>query len=125
MSLNELLNPISPLAIQVRQVTLTPTGAVTQLTSTATAVTLDAPSGVISCFTSTAAAGISVEFKLNNSSILTGSRVVCSVVSYGGTTGAPLVYSKSVAAGSCTIGVVNASSAAALNGVVGVFFQLL
>lgn len=103
---------------------MTPTGAVTQLTSTSTGVTLNTASGVISCFTSTAAAGTAAAFVLTNSEIVAASRVVCSVTSYSGTTGAPLVYSKGVTDGSCTITVINAAGAAALNGVVGVYFAV-
>lgn len=125
MSANELINPIAPLAIKVKSVTLSPTGAVTQGTSVSTAVTLNYASGVISCFTSTAAAGVIASFTLNNSLIVAASRVVCSVTNYSGTTGIPYVFSAPIAAGSCTIHVANAATAAALNGVVSVFFQLV
>ena len=125
MSANELINPIAPLAIKVKSVTLSPTGAVTQGTSVSTAVTSNYASGVIACFTSTAAAGVIASFTLNNSLIVAGSRVVCSVTNYSGTTGIPYVFSNAVTAGSCTISVANAATAAALNGVVSVFFRLV
>jgi hypothetical protein len=85
-------------------------GAVTQLTSKATAVTLNAICGQITMVNSALAAAAEVSFVLNNSYIEANDVVVVNIKS-GGTATAYLVSVTAVSAGSCTINISNASAA--------------
>ena len=86
-------------------------GAVTQITSATTAVTLNAQAGVITTFGAVLASAAEVEFTLTNSAIkgtdsviLTGIQCAAS----GRTGGANIaVYVHTIAAGSCKIVMVN------------------
>lgn len=99
-------------------------GTVTQLTSTATGVTLNSLAGIITCYTSTAATTVGATFTLTNSFITTTSIVYAVVTGYTGTlstNGFPEVTSVIPAAGSAQITIVN-SGTNALSGVVTVSF---
>lgn len=85
-------------------------GSVTQLTSKATAVTLNAICGQITMINTALAAAAEVAFVLNNTAIEANDVVVVNIKS-GGTTNAYLVSVTAVAAGSCTINITNASGA--------------
>ena len=83
-------------------------GAVTQLTSITTGVTLNAVCGTITTVSMTLAAGVDASFTLTNSAISANDVVVVSVKSYGGTAdGIPIAAVQSTAAGSCVINIRN------------------
>lgn len=81
-------------------------GAVTQITSKATGVTLSKPSGAITMNAAALAAATTVSFVLTNTFIALTDVVVVSVRS-GGTVGAYTVNITATAAGSCTISLRN------------------
>lgn len=89
------------------------TQTVTQGTSITTAVTLNAPAGVITCFATSIATGTTQTFTLNNSYITANSIVF---VMMNGTNAAansaPYVASVVPAAGSATITLANGSATA-------------
>ncbi len=100
--------------------------AVTQGTSTATAVTANGASGLITCFTSTLAAATAVTFTVNNAGTDADSVVLVGITNYSGTTGTPIVRVNNCVAGtSFDIVVTNAHASAALNGILKIGFQLL
>jgi hypothetical protein len=81
-------------------------GAVTQLSSKSTAVTLNKSSGQITMNNADLATVTTVSFTFNNSTISAkDTMVVC--ISSGATTGAYLVYVSNLAAGSATISLRN------------------
>jgi hypothetical protein len=81
-------------------------GAVTQLTSKSTAVTLNKSSGQITMNNADLATVTTVSFTFNNSTISAkDTMVVC--ISSGATTGAYLVYVSNLTAGSATISLRN------------------
>ncbi len=83
-------------------------GAVTQITSAATGVTLNKLSGAITTFALDQAAGVDVSFTLTNSTIAATDVVVVSIKSYGGTSdGIPVARVTATAAGSCVINIIN------------------
>jgi hypothetical protein len=99
--------------------------AVTQITSTSTAVTANGMNGIITCFTSTLAAATSVTFTVNNTATDADSIVLVGIVNYSGTTGTPIVRVNNCVAGtSFDIVVTNAHASAALNGILKIGFQL-
>src|SRR5436853_1359477 len=59
--------------------------AVTQATSTTTAVTANGGSGVITTFSETAAAGATVTFTVNNTGVKSSNAVLVSLMNYSGT----------------------------------------
>ena len=85
-----------------------PGGAVTQLTSKSTGVTLDKGCGAITMNAAALAAGASVEFVLTNSFIAAFDTVICNM-GPGGTASTYLVQCQAVAAGSCRFRVTNYS----------------
>lgn len=88
-------------------------GAVTQVTSATTAVTLDALAGDITTVALTNAAGVDHSFTLNNSKIEAGDIVIAHTKSYGGKAdGIPVVKVESTAAGSCVLNVNNQGAVA-------------
>lgn len=101
--------------------------AVTQGTSTATAVTANGQNGLITCFTSTLAGVTSVTFTVNNTAVDADSIILLGVQDYLGTTGGPIVVrtDNPVAGVSFDIVVSNAHATVALNGVYKIGFQLL
>lgn len=89
-------------------------GAVTQATSTSTAVTLNSYAGVITMFAGSITANNSVSFTLNNTSITSTSIVVAVVSGFQGTLGTngyPAVTAVYPANGSATIQVSNIAAA--------------
>ena len=103
--------------------------AVTQGTSTSTAVTAAGEVGLITCFTSTLAAVTAVTFTVNNPAVDADSVIALQIVSYSGTyvtNGIPVVYVNNRVAGvSFDIVIVNAHATAALAGILKIGFQLL
>jgi hypothetical protein len=99
--------------------------SVTQGTSTATAVTANGDSGLITCFTSVLAAATPVTFTVNNSATDSDSFVAVGIMNYSGTTGTPIVRCNNCVAGtSFDIVVTNAHASAALNGILKIGFKL-
>jgi hypothetical protein len=88
--------------------TFSPGGAVTQLTSKSTGVTLNKGCGAITMNAAALAAGASVEFVLTNSFIAAFDTVICNM-GPGGTASTYLVQCQAVAAGSCRFRVTNYS----------------
>src|SRR5580765_7829957 len=100
--------------------------AVTQGTSTTTAVTANGQNGLITCFTSTLAAATPVTFTVTNSATDADSVVLVGITNYSGTTGTPICRVNNCVAGtSFDIVVTNAHASAALNGILKIGFQLL
>lgn len=101
--------------------------SVTQLTSTATGVTLNGNIGTVVMFTSTAATTVGATFVLTNANISAASIVLAQVNGYTGTlstNGFPVVTSVIPAAGTAQVTVVNAGTNA-LSGVVTICFLVL
>lgn len=85
-----------------------PSTGVTQLTDINTGVTIDSASGIITTVTSTTGADAIDVFTVTNSAVLATSKVLVSVMSYGGAiTSIPIVYTTNVAAGSFDVVVAN------------------
>ena len=99
-------------------------GAVTQLTSKATAVTLNAICGQITMHNASLTHQTPVAFTLTNSAIAADDVVVVSVKS-GGTAGAYLVNAGAVAAGSCSITLFNCQTAGSLSEAVVLSFAVI
>ena len=100
--------------------------SITQITSIATGVTANGSAGVITTFSADTGAGAASAFTLTNSSIKADSIVLAQVIDYAGTfgTGLPVVAVDAIAAGSCSIVLMN-PDAAALDNVVKIAFQVL
>ena len=102
--------------------------AVTQGTSTSTAVTANGQSGEITCFTSSQATLTTVTFTVNNTAVDADSVILVGIVNYAGTfvtNGIPIVaVNNRVAGTSFDIKIVNAG-ANSLSGVLKIGFQLL
>lgn len=98
-------------------------GAVTQITSSATAVSLNKVTGQITTVALTTAAGAEEEFTFNNTTIAATDVVVASLTYTGA--GTPAVSIKGVAANSCVINITNLHSANALNAVVVINFAVI
>ena len=99
-------------------------GVVTQLTSKATAVTLDKICGQITMHNASLTHQTPVSFTLTNSAIAADDVVVVSVKS-GGTAGAYLVSAGAVAAGSCSITLFNCQTAGNLSEAVVLSFAVI
>ena len=84
-------------------------GSVTQITSKATGVTLNANTGAITMHNANLATLTPVSFTLTNSAIVAGSVVVVNHAS-AGTAGAYLVQANTLATGSCKITVFNVTA---------------
>ena len=100
-------------------------GTITQITTIATAVTLDNNVGVITTLAATAAAAGAAPnvFTVNNSQVTATSIVNAYIISYAGT-GNPVVVVTSVAAGSFVLQLSSISGAAALNAPVKIAFEV-
>lgn len=100
-------------------------GTITQITTIATAVTLDNNVGVITTLAATAnASGAAPNvFTVNNSQVTATSIVNAYIISYAGT-GNPVVVVTSVAAGSFVLQLSSISAAAALNAPVKIAFEV-
>lgn len=101
--------PASITALDAKQNIITTRGAVTQATNKTTAVTLNELSGKITMSNAALAAAAEVSFTVNNSLVTTNDVPVVAVQATG-TAGAYLVSVGSVANGSFTITVSNASA---------------
>lgn len=105
-----------------------PSSTVTQATSVTTAVTLNAVSGVITTFSQSAAAEVTVSFTVNNSTVAATDKIVATITNYAGTystNGIPVLSVGSVAAGSFVINISNTHSANALSGALKISFVVL
>lgn len=103
-------------------------GAVTQITSISTGVTLNALKGLVTTFSATNAAGTSSTFTVTNSFARATSNIRAYVVDYGNTfttQGLPIVSVDNRAAGAFDIVLSNAHSANALSGVVIIGFEIV
>lgn len=98
-------------------------GAVTQITSASTGVTLNKPCGQITTVALSTAAGAEEAFVLTNSMIAATDVVVVSTT-YAGA-GTPLVAVKGVAAGSCTVVITNLHASAALDALAVINFAVI
>lgn len=102
--------------------------AVTQGTSTSTAVTANGQSGEITCFTSVQAALTTVTFTVNNTATDADSVILLNIVNYSGTyvtNGIPVVMVNNRVAGtSFDIKIVNAHATVALGGILKLGFKL-
>lgn len=105
-----------------------PTGTATQESSITTAVTLNAISGVITTVSATTAGAAVSTFTVNNSLVLSTSRVLAVIENYAGTyatAGLPSIAVGSVSAGSFTITIMNNHASNALSGVLKIAFLVL
>lgn len=98
-------------------------GTVTQITSKATAVTLNRICGTITMQAAALAAGAEVTFTVNNTSVAATDAVLAQHSS-GGTDGAYLVMAGLVAAASFTVTVTNASAGSLSEAILIRFFVL-
>ena len=103
------------------------TGAVTQITSLATGVTLNAQSGVITTVSATTAAASTTSFVVTNSAVKSTSAIMLKVDNYAGTyftNGMPIAQVSGIAAGSFTIVVINTHATNALAGILKIGFAV-
>lgn len=98
-------------------------GAVTQITSISTGVTLSTVCGQITTVASTLAAAAETAFTVTNTLVAATDVVVLSTT-YAGA-GTPLVYCKVVAAGSFDIGITNLHASAALDALLVINFAVI
>ncbi|TXH17052.1 MAG: hypothetical protein E6R03_04520 [Hyphomicrobiaceae bacterium] len=98
-------------------------GAVTQITSSATAVTLNTVCGQITTVALTTAAGAEETFTVNNSQCAATDIVVVSTT-YNGA-GTPVVSVQAQAAGSFKINITNLHAANALNALMVINFAII
>jgi hypothetical protein len=105
-------------------INFTDRGTVTQATSITTAVTLNAPAGVITTVSTTVAAGSNASFTVNNNFSKADS-VILLTVDDSATAGLAKVNVQTVANGSFVINITNIHSANAFNEVIKVHFQIL
>ena len=114
-----------PLAVNAAPLqSLYDNGAVTQLTSITTAVTLNAFNGVITTVSSTLAANAKTFFTVNNSNVTTTSRIIVSAQYDEAATGIVVLGVSDIAAGSFKVVISNGGNAA-LNNVVKVHFMVI
>lgn len=99
-------------------------GAVTQITSTSTGVTLSKRAGVITTIAGTLAAGAEETFIVTNTEVAVGDVVAVCIGTYAGA-GTPIVYVSAVAAGTFSITVSNLHASAALNAAMTINFVVL
>lgn len=102
-------------------------GAVTQITTIATTVVLNARIGLITTVSSTLAANGEAVFQCTNNKVLaTGDLVRVWINTYaGGSTGLPTVYCDVIAVGSFKVVLRNAHSTGALGGVLKIGFEII
>jgi hypothetical protein len=99
-------------------------GEVTQITSTANPVTLNAGAGIITSYTSTLAADSQTRFTVTCDSCVAASLILANVVDYpSGATGVPTVHIDNIASGTFDIVITNVG-AAALNDVYKIGFAI-
>jgi hypothetical protein len=105
-----------------------PSSTVTQATSVTTAVTINAVSGIITTFSQSAAAEVTVAFTVNNSDVAATDKVIACITNYAGTfgtNGIPVISVGTVADGSFVVRVSNTHSANALSGAIKISFVVL
>lgn len=98
-------------------------GAVTQITSITTGVTLNKACGQITTVASTLAAAAEAEFTVTNSEVAATDCVVLNTTYAGG--GTPLVQARTIAAGSFKVVITNLHASAALDAVVVINFVVI
>jgi len=114
-----------PLAVNAAPLqSLYNTGAVTQITSISTPVTLNALNGVITTVSSTLAVNATTTFVVNNSNVTTSSKILLTVQYAGAAQGIPDVSIYALTNGSFTVKLGNVGSTA-LNNVVKVHFLII
>jgi len=94
-------------------------------TCSSNAVTINAESGLITTESLSTAAESVTELTVTCSACAAASIIQANIVNYAGTTGLPAIYADNAGSGSFKIQVQNASSAAALNGVLKIYFTVL
>lgn len=100
-------------------------GAVTQITSITTNVTLHDDQGIITTVSSTLAATSTATFTVTNNRIIATDAVLVNIMDYGGSAGIPNVIADNIAAGSFDIIVSNSHASAALDGTLEILFVLI
>ena len=98
-------------------------GAVTQITSASTQVTLDTHCGVVTTVSLTTAAGASDTFQFYNDKLLLSSVLLVSL-EYKGSAGSPIVRTN-ISNGITKIIITNTHASAALNGLAKVHFMII
>ena len=98
-------------------------GAVTQITSASTQVTLDTHCGVVTTVSLTTAAGASDTFQFYNDKLLLSSVLLVSL-EYKGSAGSPIVITN-ISNGITKIIITNTHATAALNGLANVHFMII
>lgn len=88
------------------------------------AVTINKRAGVITTNSASVGAELTTSFTVNNNTCISDSIVIANIQDYSGSAGNPSIYVDTVATGSFVITIVNASSAAALNGTLGISFVI-
>jgi hypothetical protein len=102
------------------------TADVTQITSTTTAVTVNAHTGVITTFTQTLNGGLELAFTVNNSKVTTNSKIFLQVQYANAATGIPSAHVSSISAGSFVIDLLNAAATGTLlNDVVKIHYMII
>lgn len=94
---------------------------VTQLTSNTTGVTINSNAGIITTVSSTLATGASASFTVTDSSVLSSSLVLSSIVNYTGT-GLARVHVSGITTGSFSMTLGNSHPTTAMNAVVKIGF---
>lgn len=107
---------VGGLELRASTVSLQDGGAVTQITSAATGVTLNKPTGAITTVTQNIAAAGEVEFTVTNS-VVTARSVILSNIASGSVGGTSTTYIKSIAAGSFVLGITNKHATVAETGI--------
>jgi len=122
---NEIIQAFSS-TLNLTNITLSK-GAVTQLTSISTGVTINNSAGVITTVSSTLAAGATSEaFTVTNSTVVSGSTIILTTSYANGKTGNPLaILDGSPSNGSFKIKLCNATTTNPLNDVVKIHFVVL
>jgi hypothetical protein len=115
------LTTVADLAKAVQGVGITP-AAVTQITTAATGVTVNALGGTITTVALTTAAAAEEEFTVTNSSVA-ATDVISLSTTYAGA-GTPILSVKGVAAGSFKVVVSNVHASAALNALMVINFAV-
>lgn len=98
-------------------------GAVTQITTAATGVTLNKACGQITTVALTTAAAAEEVFVLTNSAIAATDAIVLGTTYAGG--GTPMLSVKGIAAGSCSIVITNVHASAALDALMVINFAVV
>lgn len=100
-------------------------GAITQITSITTGVTLSKPTGTITTVSSTLVAGADASFTVTNTTVAATDTIIAHTKSYGGTAdGIPIVNVQSVAAGSFILNIRN-TGAVTLDALIVISFSII